>query len=327
MLPFVATEAPPPAAGEGASFTTENVEHLQAELALLRRRVVELETGGAAARPPSEIIPGLLGSCLSDRALLLESQPLLLALCAHLPSVVFVKDISGRYAFINQHFVDLFEKSSESVFGKTDYDLFPAEVAVRIRRQDDQIIEDGQPMDYEGLIPTPRGPRMYRTLKFLVCNSQGNLLGLLGIAHDVSDMKRLEAERDAAYTRVIEAQAAVLRELEAPLLPVTKGVLVLPFVGALDEARLARIEEVLWRGIAERRAQFVILDFTGARLAQPSAASRLFQIAQGARLLGARVLVTGLRPDAALTFVTAKVEMSNLVVLGTLEDAIAYTRT
>lgn len=325
MLPKVPNEAPA-AAVQGAPFAGgEDVALLHGEIAALQRRVVELETGGAAARAPTAITPELLGSCVGTRELLLESRSLLIAICSNLPSVVFVKDVSGRYAIINQHFVDLFEKSSESVFGKTDYELFPAEVAARIRRKDDEVIEDGRPLDYEGIVPTPRGPRTYRTLKFLLHDSQGKLLGVAGISMDVSDVKRLEAERDAMYTQVIASQKAVLRELEAPLLPVAKGVLVLPLVGALDEERLHRIEETLWPGVVEKRARFVVLDLTGARMTEAGVAARLLRIAQGAKLLGARVIVTGVRPEAALALVTAKVDMSGLLVLGTLENAIAYT--
>ncbi|MFS8068750.1 MAG: PAS domain-containing protein [Byssovorax sp.] len=325
MLPKVSNEAPPAAAAVGASFVTNDVKRLEAEVASLRRRVVELETGGAAARSPAKITPEVLGSCVGTRELLLESRPLFIALCTNLPNVVFVKDVSGRYAIINQQFVELFEKSSESVFGKTDYDLFPAEVAARIRRTDDQIIEDGRPLDYEGIIPTPRGPRTYRTLKFLVHDSQGQLIGLAGISIDMSEVKRLEAERDAMYTQVIEAQKAVLRELEAPLLPIATGVLVMPLIGGLDEERLRHIEEALWPRVVEQRARFVILDLTGAKMTEPGVPARLLQLAQGAKLLGARVVVTGVRPDAALALVTAKMDMKSLLVLGTLENAITYT--
>jgi rsbT co-antagonist protein RsbR len=325
MRPNVSNEAPRAATAEGASLATESVELLRAEIAALQRRVVELETGGAAARAPATITPELVGSCVATPELLLESRSLLIALCTNLPNVVFIKDVSGRYAIINQHFVELFEKDSQSVFGKTDYELFPADVAARIRRKDDEIIESGCPLDYEGVIPTPRGPRTFRTLKFLVHESRGNLLGVAGICMDISDVKRLEAERDAMYTQVIEAQNEVLRELEAPLLPVAKGVLVMPLVGALDEERLHRIEEALWPSVVAQRARFVVLDLTGARMTTPGLAARLLRIAQGAKLLGARVVITGVRADAALALVTAKVDMSSLIVLGTLENAIAYT--
>ena len=325
MLPKVSKEAPPAGAAVGAPFATDHVKRLEAEVASLRRRVVELETGGAVARAPAKLTPERSGSCMGTHELLLESRQLLIALCANLPNVVFVKDVSGRYAIINQHFVELFEKSSESVFGKTDYELFPAEVAARIRRTDDQIIEEGRPLDYEGIIPTPRGPRTYRTLKFLVHDSQGQLIGLAGISIDMSEVKRLEAERDAMYTQVIEAQKAVLREIEAPLLPIATGVLVMPLIGGLDEERLCHIEEALWPRVVEQRARFVILDLTGAKMTEPGVAARLLQLAQGAKLLGARVIVTGMRPDAALALVTAKMDMRSLLVLGTLEDAITYT--
>ncbi len=58
-------------------------------------------------------------------------------------------------------------------------------------------------------------------------------------------------------------------------------------------------EEALWPRVVEQRARFVILDLTGAKMTEPGVAARLLQLAQGAKLLGARVIVTGVRPDAA----------------------------
>lgn len=73
-------------------------------------------------------------------------------------------------------------------------------------------------------------------------SSIAELIGLAGISIDMSEVKRLEAERDAMYTQVIEAQKAVLRELEAPLLPIATGVLVMPLIGGLDEERLCHMK-------------------------------------------------------------------------------------
>src|SRR5690349_15383456 len=45
------------------------------------------------------------------------------------PAVIFVKDLEGRYMLINKEFEALFNVQQETFSGKTDYDLFPPELA------------------------------------------------------------------------------------------------------------------------------------------------------------------------------------------------------
>lgn len=300
------------------------IERLQAEVAALQRRVVELETASAVALSPSRVTPEDGGTFTASTEMLDESRALLTSLVSYGPTVVFVKDVSGRYALINRTFSALFGQAPEAVFGKTDYELFPAEVATRIRRVDEGILAEGCRHEYEGTIPTAYGDRTFSTLKFPVYRGQGGLLGLVGFSSDITDLRRAEAERDVMQRRALNAHAAVLRELEAPVVPIAKGVFAVPLVGALDEERARRVEAIVLSGVSERQAAWVILDVTGMRSIDAAAIGALNRIAQGAQLLGARVLVTGIRPAVAMALGALADRPPGFIPLATLECGIAY---
>lgn len=300
------------------------VDHLRAEIAALRSRIVELETAGARALPPRPIAVLEGDTFTASDEMLTESRALLAAVASFGPTVVFVKDVSGRYALINRRFSELFNQAPKEVFGKTDYELFPAEVAMRIRRTDENILREDKPHEYEGTIPTPHGDRTFSTLKIPVHGDRGDLVGLACFSSDITDLRRAEQERDAMQRRALEAHAAALRELEAPVVPIARGLVAIPLVGALDEERARRVEAVVLASVSERRASCVIIDVTGLRVLGDDAVFALSRMARGARLLGAMVLVTGMRPEAAKALGFSGREETDFIPLANLESGIAF---
>jgi len=90
--------------------------------------------------------------------------------------------------------------SIEDIIGKTDYDIFPRELAEKYRQDDMNVMETGKPM--EGVIeriPGPDGkPRWTKTWKSAVYGKNGELLGLYGYSRDVTRMLNLEAAEKLA---------------------------------------------------------------------------------------------------------------------------------
>ncbi|NJK80933.1 MAG: STAS domain-containing protein [Chloroflexaceae bacterium] len=80
------------------------------------------------------------------------------------------------------------------------------------------------------------------------------------LLHDQT--RRQLDELQLLHKQLLEADQT-LEQLSAPLIPVDKGVIILPLVGVFDEKRVAGLEEKLLHGIQARRAQAVILDCTG----------------------------------------------------------------
>jgi rsbT co-antagonist protein RsbR len=98
---------------------------------------------------------------------------------------------------------------------------------------------------------------------------------------------------------------------------------VMPLVGAVDPARAQRVLETLLHGVAKARAEVAILDITGVPVIDADVVHVLIQSAQAVRMLGAQVMLTGIRPEVAQTLVGLGVELRGIVTHRTLGSGIA----
>jgi anti-anti-sigma regulatory factor len=134
-------------------------------------------------------------------------------------------------------------------------------------------------------------------------------------------------ERGEALARardeIIRSQEAALRELSTPLIPLSDAVMVMPLIGAIDSKRAQQILEALLQGVAATRATTVILDITGVLVVDTQVANALVRAAQAVKLLGAGVVLTGIRPEVAQTLVGLGVDLRGIATLGTLQSGVA----
>jgi PAS domain S-box-containing protein len=146
------------------------------------------------------------------------------------------------------------------------------------------------------------------------------------VFRDVTERKQTELalERSARQEEHIRAQELMLQELSTPLIPVGKDVVVMPLIGALNEARAAHMLSVLLDGVVTHRAAVAILDITGVPHVDEKMAEALFDAIRAARLLGAEVVLSGIKPEAAQTFVHIGADFGGIVTKSTLKHAIAY---
>ncbi|WP_437820515.1 PAS domain S-box protein [Sorangium sp. So ce1078] len=154
-------------------------------------------------------------------------------------------------------------------------------------------------------------------------DAQDELLGLVLVARDITEQKRAEEERERLQSAV-RRQAQMLMELSTPLIPIRDGTVVLPLIGALDEDRAAQVTETLLRGITAHQARVAILDVTGVSGVDQQVASAILRAVRATRLIGAQVVLTGIRADVARTMTALDVELGGVVTCGTLKDGIAY---
>ena len=147
---------------------------------------------------------------------------------------------------------------------------------------------------------------------------------MCGIATEITERKREAEERTALQLQVIAAQRATLRELSTPLIPIAEGVLAMPLIGTIDAARAEQILQSLLDGVSAQRARVAILDITGVRVVDAQVASALINAAHAVRLLGAHVILTGIRAEVAQALVQLGADLSDLTTRSTLQSGIAY---
>ncbi|WP_242515366.1 STAS domain-containing protein [Sorangium cellulosum] len=141
---------------------------------------------------------------------------------------------------------------------------------------------------------------------------------------DLTERKRAEEERARLQEEVIRAQDAALAKLSVPLIPLGDDVVVLPLIGPLEAQRARRMIEALSRGIAARRTRIAIVDLTGVDDLDAPAVQTLLDLVRVARLLGAQVVMTGIRPEVAQRLAAGGTDVSRLVVKGSLQSGIAF---
>ncbi len=142
------------------------------------------------------------------------------------------------------------------------------------------------------------------------------------VTRDIREQKRREQERQALTAQIISAQESALRELSTPLIPLADQVIAMPLMGTMDEVRAQQMLEVLLRGVSERRATRVILDITGVPRVDLAMAQTLVRAARAVRLLGADLVLTGIRPEVAQTLVSLGT-LTGIRTHSTLQDAVA----
>ncbi|HVS37855.1 MAG TPA: PAS domain S-box protein [Gemmataceae bacterium] len=124
------------------------------------------------------------------------SEALYHSLVESLPCSVWRKDLDGRFTFANQHFCDLFGGSLDQLLGKNDFDIGPRELAEKYRRDDQKVIAAGDVFEdvEEQLSVGVQGDRYVHTLKTAVRDAGGKIVGVQGLAWDVTARKRAEEE-------------------------------------------------------------------------------------------------------------------------------------
>lgn len=138
----------------------------------------------------------------------------------------------------------------------------------------------------------------------------------------VIERRRAEEEQARLREHVIRMQDELLAELSSPLVPLTPDVVLMPLVGAIDARRARRIIESLLGGLERERAAVAIIDITGVSVVDSQVADMLMRASQAARLLGAEVILTGIRAGVARTLVGLGLDFRAVTTRKTLQEGI-----
>ena len=106
--------------------------------------------------------------------------------------MIYVKDLEGRYLLVNRHFSELFHLAAGDVLGKTDHDLFPADIADAFAAMDRRVVTEGAPLTEEEVAPLDDGVRTYLSVKCSARGRRGQAYAVFGISTDITDRKRME---------------------------------------------------------------------------------------------------------------------------------------
>lgn len=135
-----------------------------------------------------------------------KSEARLRAILETTSSIIYLKDLEGRYLLVNRQYLDTFELTEADILGKSDRDIFPQEFADVYRQNDLQVLENKSVYNFEEQAMMPDGSLCtYISIKAPLINDDDEVYAICGISTDISKQKETEAElrESAARERTI----------------------------------------------------------------------------------------------------------------------------
>jgi len=119
----------------------------------------------------------------------------------------FLKRADGRYHLMNTACKELLGLDPDrNVTGLTDYDLFPDDVVEQFRADDKRVIEAGEPIEIEEVVPTADGPKTYQTNKRPLFDEEGKVEMICAVSTDITERKEREQKLELVETLFKHAQ-------------------------------------------------------------------------------------------------------------------------
>jgi PAS domain S-box-containing protein len=142
----------------------------------------------------------------------------------------------------------------------------------------------------------------------------GNLVGFGKVTRDLTEQKQAE--------ETIARQAQEILEVSTPVVQVWDGVVAAPLIGTLDSQRTEQFMERLLQRIVETNSSVALVDITGVPTIDTQTAQHLIETITAVRMLGAQVVLTGVRPALAQTLVHLGIDLSHIVTRSSLSAGL-----
>ena len=252
----------------------------------------------------------------------LEAEEQVRLLLDNLPQMVFAKSDDSIYVLCNKNYAAGFGLEPDQIVGKSDFDLYPRELAEKHRADDLKVMAATMPVNIVERYTEKGEQRASQIMKIPLKDLDGTVTGLLGIRWDVTDQIRAEdARRDAED--LVRRQAEEIIAISTPVVQIWDGVLAAPLIGTLDSQRTQQVMEQLLQRIVDTRSSVALIDITGVPGVDTQTARHLIETMAAVRLLGAQVVLTGIRPPIAQTLVHLGIDLAGVVTRSSLAAGLS----
>lgn len=175
----------------------------------------------------------------------------------NIPHRVWLKDRQGRHVVVNQAFANSIGLAPETLSGKTDFDLWPADKAQMFQDEDESVMNTRHTFSLEEQLPMPDGTiRWFNTTKTPMYDEAGQVIGTTGISMDVSDRRQAEESLRQAKEELefrVEERTAELQETVGEL---QKAVLIRE---RAEHSLLKTLKELQFRQFAMDQAAILVV--------------------------------------------------------------------
>lgn len=161
----------------------------------------------------------VIQACLRDLSeqrkiiqMLRDSEALMRLIFETSTDPMFIKDINGMYMRVNNACAQAYLTTQDQILGKTDIQLYGEETGKILMKEDREVLRCGKPSTFIKELPLPSGKAHLSVVKSPLIGPHGDVIGLMGVARDISSLKKLEkhlavAQAAAAISRVARPMA------------------------------------------------------------------------------------------------------------------------
>ncbi|HEY4335565.1 MAG TPA: ATP-binding protein, partial [Puia sp.] len=153
-----------------------------------------------------------------------ENQSWLESILENTTSLMYIKDTQGRYVIVNRRFKEVLNVHDAMVIGHTDADISTPEEAAHYTFLDEQVIRTGKSLEIEEVVPVAGGHGHFLSIKFPLLDATGRLIGIGGIATDITErvqyqQQLISATREAQNARNMQELflANMSHEIRTPM--------------------------------------------------------------------------------------------------------------
>ncbi|PSL40427.1 rsbT co-antagonist protein RsbR [Planomicrobium soli] len=125
-----------------------------------------------------------------------------------------------------------------------------------------------------------------------------------------------------ATQKILASQQAMINELSSPIIPIKKGVGILPLVGDIDTHRAKVIMETALEQGVKQQLHTLYIDLSAVAIIDTMVAQQLFQLMASLKIIGVQSVLSGIRPEIAQTAITLGVDFKNVKVQANLMRAL-----
>ncbi len=162
------------------------------------------------------------------------------------PSLIFIKDLQGRYLVVNEQSEKVFGRASTEIIGKINSDFLPQHVADRLEESDARVANTGETVEVEETIPRNGKGRTYLTIKYPLRDDDDRIIAIAGIKTDITKRKLAERNAQRAIRERDQFLAMLSHELRNPLAAIKNAGKVLSRLETEDD-RVRSVSDVINR--------------------------------------------------------------------------------
>ncbi|MCY3023179.1 MAG: PAS domain S-box protein [Planctomycetota bacterium] len=203
--------------------------------------------------------------------------------------------------------------ATDEIIGQSFARFYPEEDIQRGKPQNELKAagQDGRFED-EGWRVRKDGTRFWANVVITALRDNNGKLRAFGkVTRDLSERKEAEDK--------IKKQAQEILEMATiPVVQVWEGIVLVPLIGTLDSARTQQLMERLLQHVTDSGSPVAVIDITGVPAIDTQTAQHLIETVSAVRLLGAEVVLTGVRPVIAQTLVHLGVDLSSVATRSSL---------